>query len=218
MKRNTVNNNVQFGRPGRRSPEARSRTIERLSERPRILIVCEGEKTEPNYFRAFRVTNDVFGEGLETIRVVEEAERLNNADGPFNQIWCVFDRDSFPPDNFDNAVSKVRALASKGFRVAYSNEAFELWYILHFEYQDAALPRASYWPRLSAHIGHEYRKGDPDIYSVMQSHGNEELALRYALRLRDHHSENLPYSRRNPQTTVDELVKYLRGVQRERGF
>ena len=218
MKRNTVNTKVQFGYPGRRSPEGRNRTIERLRERPRILIVCEGEKTEPNYFRAFRVTNNVFGEGLETIRVVEEAERLNEVDGPFDRIWCVFDRDSFPADNFDNAVKKVLSLASKGFRVAYSNEAFELWYILHFEYQDAALPRASYWPRLTGHIGRDYRKGDPDIYSVLHSKGNEELAHKYAQRLREHHAEDLPLSRRNPQTTVDELVRYLRDVQRERGF
>jgi hypothetical protein len=42
-----------------------------------LLIVCEGEKTEPNYFRAFRVTSDIYGEGLETMRLVEEAERIN---------------------------------------------------------------------------------------------------------------------------------------------
>ena len=114
MKRNTVNTKVQFGYPGRRSPEGRNRTIERLRERPRILIVCEGEKTEPNYFRAFRVTNNVFGEGLETIRVVEEAERLNEVDGPFDRIWCVFDRDSFPADNFDNAVKKGAQLGQQG--------------------------------------------------------------------------------------------------------
>ncbi len=208
----------QFGFAGTRTSDSRSERLEIRSPLPRILIVCEGEKTEPNYFHQFRVTNDVFGAGLETIRVVEEAERLYEKDGPFDQVWCVFDRDSFPADRFDNAISKVQSREHEGFHVAYTNEAFELWYLLHFEYQDAALHRSSYKDRLSKHLGRAHEKNDPEIYALLQTKGDEELATRYAQRLRNFHADDVPCSRQNPVTTVDKLVQVLRQIQRQHSF
>ena len=208
----------QFGFAGTRTSDNRSDRLEIRIPLPRILIVCEGKKTEPNYFRDFRVTNDVYGAGLETIRVVEEAERLHEKEGPFDQVWCVFDRDSFPADRFDNAISKVQSREHEGFRVAYTNEAFELWYLLHFEYQDAALHRSSYEDRLTRHLGRAYKKNDPDIYTLLQTKGDEALATRHAQRLRTFHADNVPYSGQNPVTTVDELVQVLRQIQREHRF
>jgi hypothetical protein len=180
--------------------------------------VCEGKKTEPNYFLSFRVTNDVYGEGIETIRVVEEAVRRNDADGPYTQIWCVFDRDDFPPDNFDNAIHMVQSRAADGFRVAYSNEAFELWYLLHFEYLDAAVRRTHYIEKLDTLIGRKYKKGDIEIYDLLQKHGDEDRAIRFAQRLRGQHGEDTPCSRRCPETTVDLLVQALREIQGNRGY
>jgi hypothetical protein len=204
-----------FGtRSGPRTQGSRSTTVETREPLAAILIVCEGEKTEPNYFRAFGVTNHIYGDGLETIRVVEAAEEINEAKGPFDQIWCVFDRDSFPAHNFDNAIHKVQRRAGDGFHVAYTNEAFELWYLLHFEYQDAALNRSSYKERLSRHLSREYRKRDPDVYLLLQQLGNESVATRHAQRLRDHHGSATPCSTHNPETTVDLLVIELRKIQR----
>ena len=154
--------------------------MKQMAELPAILIVCEGEKTEPNYFRAFGVTQNIYGEGLETIRVVEEAERKNRDLGPFDQVWCVFDRDSFPPDHFDNAIRKAESL---GFRVAYSNEAFELWYLLHFEYLHSALSRNQYVDKLSKHLGKSYKKGDVFIYGLLVEKGNESGAIKKAQKL-----------------------------------
>ena len=144
MRKDNSKGKRKFGSAGMRTQDTRAGQLRVRNDIPRILIVCEGSKTEPNYFRSFRVTNDIYGEGLETMRVVEEAIRLNDSEGPFAQIWCVFDRDDFPAENFDNAVHRVQSRAVEGFRVAYSNESFELWYLLHFEYLDAAVSRAQY--------------------------------------------------------------------------
>jgi len=38
--------------------------------------------------------------------------------------WCVFDRDSFPAKDYNIGIEQARA---KGFKVAYSNEAFEIY-------------------------------------------------------------------------------------------
>ena len=207
-----------FGTPGRRTRDTRGRTMDQRTIRPRILIVCEGGKTEPNYFLAFDVTNDVYGRGLETIRVVEEAIRLNENEGPFDQIWCVFDRDGFPPDDFDNAIHKLESLSDQGFHAAFSNEAFELWYILHFEFLQSGISRDMYCSKLKEYLGGSYDKGDRDNYEKIQSRGSENDAIRNAEKLLAIHAEGTPYSRRCPMTTVHELVKELRRVQRESGF
>lgn len=49
-------------------------------------------------------------------------------------IWCVFDRD----ENSDAALQKAKQVAMKeGYRLAYSNPSFELWFLLHFVNQSA---------------------------------------------------------------------------------
>ena len=205
-----------FGVPGGRTRQDRDQDFKSFDKQPRILIVCEGKKTEPNYFKAFRVTNDVFGKGIETMRVVEEAIRLNREAGPYDQIWCVFDRDDFPPDDFDNAIKKVESLAKEGFRVAYSNQSFELWYVLHFENLESDLHRSQYIDRLNIHLGQKYNKSDSNLYDLLKQKGNEKLALRYADSLREKHKEETSFSKRGPETTVDLLVKELRQIQRRR--
>jgi len=216
MRKDNPKEKRKFGSAGMRTPDTRARQVEVRNRIPRILIVCEGAKTEPNYFRSFRVTNDIYGEGIETMRVVEEAIRRNDTEGPFAQIWCVFDRDDFPAANFDNATHMVQSRANQGFRLAYSNESFELWYLLHFEYLDAAVRRTHYIEKLHKLIGRKYEKGDTEIYDILHQLGNEELAMRYARRLREQNGSDKPCSQRCPETTVDLLVQSLRAVQIER--
>jgi len=184
-----------------------------LSTKPRILIVCEGEKTEPNYFRKFRVPPnvvEVFGLGVDPRQLVDEAERLQMEDrnGGFQQVWCVFDRDSWPADNFTGAIFSAQ---SKGFRVAYSNQAFELWYLLHFHYYDTGIPRAEYISRLHGLLGKTYVKNSTTIYDDLFPH--METAIRNAERLLTQYNPPDPAAD-NPSTTVHELVAELRKYSR----
>jgi hypothetical protein len=107
-------------------------------ERRRVLIVCEDTKSARYYFESFEIDPrraEVFpvGTGMNTDSLVEEAIKLKNeavrACQPYNEVWCVFDRDSFPPPNYDRAFQLIRA---NGLKVAWANEAFEIWYLLHF--------------------------------------------------------------------------------------
>jgi hypothetical protein len=90
-----------------------ARKLNIREKKEKILIVCEGEKTEPNYFRAFRKLVEVFeieidGRGYNTMSLVEYAISLKeNAERnnlPYNQVWCVFDKDSFSDDIFNKAI------------------------------------------------------------------------------------------------------------------
>src|SRR5690242_21195254 len=78
----------------------------------RFLIVCECERTEPNYFNRFRVPKDVVsidvhGLGYNTVSLVRKAIELKDED-EYDQVWCVFDRDSFPVQSFNTALSLAR--------------------------------------------------------------------------------------------------------------
>src|SRR5215510_3631820 len=91
--------------------------------RQTFLIVCEGEQTEPKYFTSFRVlsaTVKIYGCGANTVSLVKRAIELSQ-EVEYDQIWCVFDRDSFPAQNFNQALILAKNYGSK---IAYSNESF----------------------------------------------------------------------------------------------
>lgn len=171
----------------------------------RFLIVCEGEKTEPNYFRAFRVPKevaDIRGLGDNTVGLVQRTLELRKED-VYDQVWCVFDRDSFPAERFNQALALAR---QNSIQVAYSSEAFELWYLLHFHYYDAAITRAQYRSRLTALLGRPYQKNSESIYDELESRRPD--AIRNASRLLEQYEPPNP-ERDNPSTTVHLLVMEL---------
>lgn len=126
----------------------------------RVLIVCEGAKTEPNYFKSFNMMKNsgglVFeitsaGGGINTIQVVQKAIELRDKavcdKKPYDVTWAVFDRDSFAAADFDNAIHMAD---SNDIRCAWSNEAFELWYIYHFENRITPMSRKKYAHKITA--------------------------------------------------------------------
>ncbi|MBF0339286.1 MAG: RloB domain-containing protein [Nitrospirae bacterium] len=76
---------------------------------------------------------EVTGTGYNTVRLVNEAIKEKN-NGSYHSVWAVFDKDDF--NQFNNA---IQITAKNNICVAYSNEAFELWYLLHFNYHDTAI-------------------------------------------------------------------------------
>lgn len=185
------------------------RKLDTREVKQRFLIVCEGSKTEPNYFRSFPVSKnvvevDVHGLGEDPSKLVKSATDLKNKDGDdYDQIWCVFDRDSWTLEKFNNAISSAK---SQGFSVAYSNEAFELWYILHFEYLNTGIPRKDYSPKLSLLLGKKYEKNSETIYDELLD--KQPTAIRNAEKLLTEYAPPDP-ANDNPSTTVHLLVQEL---------
>jgi hypothetical protein len=192
-------NRPQFAKRQRSYME---RPVDATEIRQRFLIVCEGAKTEPLYFEQFRVPGlvvDVEGTGMNTLRLVEEAMRLRTEDD-YDQVWCVFDKDEFPIDHFENAIQRA---GNNGIRVAYCNQAFELWYLLHFEYLQTAIDRKSYMKKLDEYLGFEYKKNDPRIYHVLRC--KIDIAIRNAKHLMKEYRFSHP-GKDDPSTTVHKLV------------
>jgi len=205
--------------------------MEIRSVRQYFLIVCEGEKTEPLYFEAFKAdlpkgvlentTLDIEGEGKNTVSLIKEIQKVREhrerASGRvYDQVWAVFDRDSFPAQQFNNAIFKAKTDVPEIY-CAWSNEAFELWYLLHFEfYQDAASChdyKARLEQAISQRIGKpfQYQKNDPGMFIILKTYGNLEQAKRWAMELeRRHDGEN--FADHNPCTKVFKLVQALQDL------
>ena len=123
------------------------------------------------------------------------------------EVWIVFDKDSFPSHDFDNAIAMAKA---QNFETAHSNEAFELWYLLHFEFYHTGISRSQYGKLLSNYLGKKYRKKDPEIYELLQNleNSSESQAILNAEKLIGLHS-NTPESASNPITYVHKLIQEL---------
>ncbi len=176
--------------------------------RPKFLIVCEGSKTEPNYFKRFPVNKtvlelDVRGLGDNTLSLVQRTYDLIQEDN-YTQVWCVFDRDSFPAGQFNEALELAQR---QDIRVAYSNEAFELWYLLHFHYHNTATSRRLYKEKLTERLGRPYQKDDPDMYYELED--LQPQAIRFAEKLLKFYGPSHNPERDNPCTSVHLLVQEL---------
>lgn len=195
----------------RKKHQHKSRSLRRKVNtrelRQRFLIVCEGQKTEPNYFQAFRVPKDVrtvvIGVGANTISLVERTMDLRQEDD-YDQVWCVFDKDDFTAAQFNEA---IRLAKQNKIRVAYSNEAFELWYILHFNYHQSATSRHRYGEKLSDLLGAKYEKNALNMYERLEA--QQETAIRNAMKLLAYYKPRHRPAHDNPCTTVHLLVQEL---------
>ena len=198
------------------------------------MIVCEGEKTEPNYFKSFpkkigKVIYDVQfeGGGINTIQVVEKAiEIRDNSAQKYDRVWAVFDRDSFTSQSFNNAILIAKA---HNIKCAWSNEAFELWYLLHFKDQITSMNRDKYKNAIEDAINQmrnkkkrnkkkaipfTYNKNDPNIYELLKKYGKQNIAIKRARKLCEK-IDGEKFANYNPQTMVFKLVEELNGQSQE---
>jgi hypothetical protein len=213
--------------------EDQKRKVGGIPQREYYLIVCEGEKTEPNYFKSLKeklpigVVDyiEIEGEGKNTLTLIEEANRIrerkekNMSGRKFDHTWAVFDRDSFPETNFDNAINKGEQQKRK-INCAWSNEAFELWYLLHLEFVNVPMTREDYKPRiehwLTERIGlpFKYAKNRADMYDILQKYGNENQAIEWA-KILDSQYNDFRFYTHNPNTKLYILVSQLNRLKTE---
>lgn len=182
-----------------------------------FLIVCEGEKTEPDYFKAFRMTAATIkavGQAMNTITLVNKAISIREADQKrkkvYDQCWVVFDKDDFPAKDFNQAIQ----LAEKnGFHVAYSNQAFEYWFLLHYNLYTGAIHRNQYKDMLTRLTGMPYSKSEgygAVMYNLLFSRQQQAISnAETVLAEISHGNPAEEESSTTVQRLVLELNKYL---------
>lgn len=203
----------------------------------KFLIVCEGKKTEPNYFKALidecksqnngakidkqrtivSIVAKIGAGAVGTGNLVNKAKKLKDEykrkqQIHFDRVWLVFDKDEFK--DFNKAIADAK---KEGMNCAWSNQAFELWYVLHFQYLVTGVDRKQYIEMIEDKVRKasksntfKYKKNDVGFYQILQEHGNEEQAIKRAQRLRENMGKKKNYATHNPRTEVDLLVDELR--------
>ena len=196
-------------------------------------IFCEGIQTEPLYFEGLKkaiesnpiyknmISVEIEGVGAETLRVIEAAEeKVKNMDIKDTQVWCVYDKDSFPPDRFNRVSERINNLNNSQtdviYRAGWSNQCIEYWFILHFDFYEADNDRKYYRRYLSQKFKElgwtKYEKNNAELFDLLSWHGNPRQAINWAKqRLASctgyTDAQSVPATRIHE--LVEELAKYL---------
>jgi hypothetical protein len=201
-----------------------------------VLIVCEGEKTEPYYFEEIRVHLDLDSANIKIDgscdsspkSVVDYAEDVFIKErvkaGNYDRVFCVFDRDQH--ETFDYALNKINSMNIELKNTEYSEEdvfmairsipAFEYWFLLHF------IPSTkSYSPLETKSVGDQviddlkiyipnYEKKQKGIYKYSVDNMLIDGAKAHSKRIFEN-SKNTGDI--NPSTNVHELIEYLENLK-----
>ena len=191
----------------------------------KVLIVCEGEKTEPYYFRGLRnyyglntanveVCGDCDSDPLAIVRYAKQRYREEkDAGDAYDKVFCVFDKDQHA--NYAPALNDIASSRPGNCFVAITSvPCFEYWLLLHFVYSTrpySPLPGNSaanqvntellqFWP--------EYEKRAENVFAHLLEQlefakNNAIRALREAQEREDG----------NPSTRVHELVTFVQGIK-----
>lgn len=199
-----------------------------------FLIVCEDEKTEPSYFIQFKDSfpEDTMyvkpvGTGKDSkgvvMQAIQERDKLQSeCKKEIDFVWAVFDK-----DDADENETKIKRFEDAFFiankeniEIAYSNEVFELWLLLHIKKVSKSIPlsRAEIYNLLQKQIrktGHKFKDFVYDHYKanniveIINEIGDENEATKKAVQLAEYHKNRKPIEA-NPSTKVHILVKELR--------
>ncbi len=198
-----------------------------------FLIVCEDEKTEPSYFGKFKkqIPDETLflkpvGTGRDPKGVVKRAilERdklASEAGKEVDCVWVVFDKDDADenPTKVANFNSAFTIAEQEKFNVAYSNESFELWLLLHFIDIDysSPIPRTTIYDQLNTEFkkihgyeDYEYDHSNVDsrTIDIVFEAGDMVKAQERAEELYEYHKGKPPIDT-NPCTMVHHLIKEL---------
>ncbi|MFO9208400.1 RloB family protein, partial [Legionella pneumophila serogroup 1] len=113
-----------------------------------VLIICEGEKTEPHYIKELlselklsSANIKVVGLGTDPLTLVEYAVEEYNRTRDYDRIYCIFDKDKHT--TYEQAKEKITLLQKRVKKsipiyAITSVPCFEYWILLH--YVDTASP------------------------------------------------------------------------------
>lgn len=196
-------------------------------KKAKFLIFCEGKNTEPSYFNQFKLSNaeiEPIGEGYNTIslvnRAIEIVEQKEMQGKKYNQIWCVFDKDDFSDFDFNEAIRKAEA---NNMKVAFSNQAFEYWIILHFQdHQGGQIHRNYYDEIINRHLssfnlsydGKDSKIITEEIFELLQSipknrkRSRQKNAIIRAKRIYEEKKNESP-AKTESNTSVYKLIEQL---------
>ena len=216
--------NLFHKRKDKSTDQLKRRTAKR-SPYEKVLIVCEGEKTEPNYFKEciqFYKLNTANVEidgtsGSSPKSVCDRAVDLSRVEvkkgDPYDRVYCVFDKDTH--ETYNETVERISKFKPRGiFYAAVSVPCFEYWLLLHFKYTTkpyAATGNSSVGDAVLKELKEvipKYKKNDNNIFNslFLKIKTAKKNAARSLKDANDNHRDN-------PSTSIHNLIDYLQNLK-----
>jgi hypothetical protein len=197
----------------RPTPPKVERVVEIRSVLRTVWLYCEGQTEEKwaDHLSRLAVTLNVKrdrpGSARKTLlktgrKKREEIRSLRATSGAQDEVWLVFDRDE--RIGVTNDASEVlQRCVEAGIGVAYSNDCFEIWPILHLEDHTKPDTAEDLQKRLKElHPGYDHDAGVCVDWPALDGQGEEAVRRAVQLHLRD------PADRfANPSTTAWLLLR-----------
>ena len=198
-------------------------TTRKRVEQKAVLIALEDTKSSKYYFDALLKDKKLTGQvifakhiGTDPENVVEAIVKheRENPSNKYEKKWAVIDRDDWSKQQINGAIQRAKEL---GICIAISNEAYELWILLHFQ----PLSRHTHRTELNSKLKKifkdrfriDYSKSSQDIYAFivgLQSQAITNAKKLVAMHIRNH-GELAPYEN-NPLTMIFELIECLNSL------
>lgn len=181
-------------------------------------IVTDTQETEKNYLYGLRdsLSQEVQGRIVisvskaKTKELVDVCQRMSALEPQYAEPWIVFDRDQVV--DFDKIIQYAE---QQKINVGWSNPCIEIWFDAYFgimhNYHDSVSCCREFAKTFEKQTGVKYKKANPKIYSLLNSHGNEKSAIQIAkIKLDLFNKENIVVpSQMCPCTTLHKLVEEI---------
>ena len=187
------------------------------------LIVCEGKKTEPNYFNGLRKkikekygdkvdvlipSIEVKGTGRNTIDLINYTQSyVNRSNKVYGQVRVVFDKDDYNDEQFNKAVKSCH------YNACWSNPNFELWLLSHLKKVDRYISKDDMFNKLNKEFEKngwaKYNKNDTDIFEKVTKDGKIYTAIKNCEYM-ETLNQGKTAAKRNPMTMVYKIVDGLK--------
>ena len=189
----------------------------------KFFILCEGEKTEPNYFQSI-IDTLTYPEKLIKVEVVKTSkntckelvkEGKSCRGSSKDEVWVVVDKDGYThhPQAFNTA-------KANNIEIAFSSISFEVWVLCHFEKTTKQFSKSEDVIRhinKNAYIPGGYQKNDKDLYKKIKGRMVDN-AFKNAIFLQEHHKAvnggKAVYTF-NPFTNINSLIERLFQLEEE---
>jgi len=221
------------------------REVETKNKVSDILIACEDSVSSPTYFKKIVqnlidekiITQDSFviakhkhtnPTGVLTDLTNYKENKFGKTYEEFENKWIVIDRDNervngggHTAKDFNEAITKSKSL---DVNVAYANDSFELWYLLHFDYRETGILR----DEILEEVIKKLKAKNPKEFAILTKDNikEEELskkifhellseqnkAIKFSKKLLTFHGSDHNPEKDNPSTTIHELVELLNSL------
>lgn len=217
--------NLFHKRKARKAKDLKRRKAKRAPF-AKVLIVCEGDKTEPSYFNGLKDHYKLSSANIEVcaaggsdplgifnFAAMRYRQEKSTGD-PFDKVFCVFDKDKHT--NFTRALEAIRDANPRNTFVAIpSVPCFEFWFLLHFKFTTRpfrALSGASACDQVIDQLRtfvREYTKGTDNMFLILfnRLESAKKNAARAVKSAEDSGTDN-------PTTRVHELVSFLQNIKK----